>query len=72
MAGSYFFLFEHDTPQIVLIKSHKVGLIKRVVQLVILAYVIGRKGPSHFVLPSAGGQVQAELGVTVQASVGAC
>ncbi|XP_029427109.1 P2X purinoceptor 4 [Rhinatrema bivittatum] len=34
-------LFEYDTPRIVLIKSRKVGLMNRLVQLVILAYVIG-------------------------------
>ncbi|XP_051017500.1 P2X purinoceptor 4 isoform X1 [Acomys russatus] len=35
------FLFEYDTPRIVLIRSRKVGLMNRVVQLLILAYVIG-------------------------------
>ncbi|XP_064531150.1 P2X purinoceptor 4 isoform X3 [Pseudopipra pipra] len=35
------FLFEYDTPRIVLIRSRKVGLINRGVQLAILAYVIG-------------------------------
>ncbi|XP_048677742.1 P2X purinoceptor 4-like isoform X5 [Caretta caretta] len=35
------FLFEYDTPRIVLIKSRKVGLVNRAVQLAILAYVIG-------------------------------
>uniref|UniRef100_U3KJP0 Purinergic receptor P2X 4 n=1 Tax=Ficedula albicollis TaxID=59894 RepID=U3KJP0_FICAL len=35
------FLFEYDTPRIVLIRSRKVGLINRAVQLGILAYVIG-------------------------------
>jgi len=35
------FLFEYDTPRIVLIRSRKVGLINRAVQLAILAYVIG-------------------------------
>ncbi|XP_030075323.1 P2X purinoceptor 4 [Microcaecilia unicolor] len=34
-------VFEYDTPRIVLIKSTKVGLMNRVVQLMILAYVIG-------------------------------
>ncbi|KAM9194757.1 P2X purinoceptor 4 isoform 2-T2 [Dugong dugon] len=38
MAG---FLFEYDTPRIVLIRSRKVGLMNRAVQLLILAYVIG-------------------------------
>ncbi|XP_023601850.1 P2X purinoceptor 4 isoform X2 [Myotis lucifugus] len=35
------FLFEYDTPRIVLIRSRKVGLMNRAVQLFILAYVIG-------------------------------
>ncbi|KAF6082322.1 purinergic receptor P2X 4 [Phyllostomus discolor] len=35
------FLFEYDTPRIVLIRSRKVGLMNRTVQLLILAYVIG-------------------------------
>ncbi|XP_029422461.1 P2X purinoceptor 4 isoform X2 [Nannospalax galili] len=35
------FLFEYDTPRIVLIRSRKVGLMNRMVQLLILAYVIG-------------------------------
>uniref|UniRef100_A0A8C3J796 Purinergic receptor P2X 4 n=1 Tax=Calidris pygmaea TaxID=425635 RepID=A0A8C3J796_9CHAR len=35
------FLFEYDTPRIVLIRSRKVGLMNRAVQLAILAYVIG-------------------------------
>ncbi|XP_046302102.1 P2X purinoceptor 4 isoform X1 [Marmota monax] len=35
------FLFEYDTPRIVLIRSRKVGLMNRGVQLLILAYVIG-------------------------------
>uniref|UniRef100_G3WUQ8 P2X purinoceptor n=1 Tax=Sarcophilus harrisii TaxID=9305 RepID=G3WUQ8_SARHA len=35
------FLFAYDTPRIVLIRSRKVGLINRGVQLVILTYVIG-------------------------------
>ncbi|XP_054851897.1 P2X purinoceptor 4 [Eublepharis macularius] len=35
------FLFEYDTPRIVLIRSRKVGLMNRLVQLAILAYVIG-------------------------------
>uniref|UniRef100_A0A8C5SER9 Uncharacterized protein n=1 Tax=Laticauda laticaudata TaxID=8630 RepID=A0A8C5SER9_LATLA len=37
----YSFLFEYDTPRIVSIKSRKVGLMNRLVQLAILAYVIG-------------------------------
>lgn len=40
-AGLYGFLFEYDTPRIVLIRSRKVGLMNRLVQLAILAYVIG-------------------------------
>ncbi|KAL8180134.1 UNVERIFIED_CONTAM: P2X purinoceptor 4 [Gekko kuhli] len=40
-AALYGFLFEYDTPRIVLIKSRKVGLMNRLVQLAILAYVIG-------------------------------
>ncbi|KAJ6656724.1 hypothetical protein lerEdw1_003611 [Lerista edwardsae] len=39
--GLYSVLFEYDTPRIVLIKSRKVGLMNRLVQLLILAYVIG-------------------------------
>ncbi|XP_061459031.1 P2X purinoceptor 4 isoform X2 [Rhineura floridana] len=39
--GLYSFLFEYDTPRIVLIRSRKVGLMNRLVQLAILAYVIG-------------------------------
>ncbi|XP_051828718.1 P2X purinoceptor 4 [Antechinus flavipes] len=35
------FFFEYDTPRIVLIRSRKVGLMNRGVQLLILAYVIG-------------------------------
>uniref|UniRef100_A0ABI8AJ60 Purinergic receptor n=1 Tax=Felis catus TaxID=9685 RepID=A0ABI8AJ60_FELCA len=35
------FLFEYDTPRIVLIRSRKVGLMNRAVQVLILAYVIG-------------------------------
>ncbi|XP_072443589.1 P2X purinoceptor 4-like isoform X3 [Chiloscyllium punctatum] len=35
------FILEYDTPRIVLIKNRKVGMINRVVQLAILAYVIG-------------------------------
>ncbi|XP_062999990.1 P2X purinoceptor 4 [Elgaria multicarinata webbii] len=37
----YSCLFEYDTPRIVSIKSRKVGLMNRLVQLAILAYVIG-------------------------------
>nr|KAF6312053.1 purinergic receptor P2X 4 [Pipistrellus kuhlii] len=54
------FLFEYDTPRIVLIRSRKVGLMNRAVQLFILAYVIGcycayfaeveMEGPSLWVL----------------------
>ncbi|XP_075424336.1 P2X purinoceptor 4 [Ascaphus truei] len=35
------YILEYDTPRIVLIKSRKVGLMNRVIQLGILAYVIG-------------------------------
>ncbi|XP_041058802.1 P2X purinoceptor 4-like isoform X2 [Carcharodon carcharias] len=35
------FIVEYDTPRIVLIKNRKVGVVNRVVQLAILAYVIG-------------------------------
>ncbi|XP_067911092.1 P2X purinoceptor 4-like [Heterodontus francisci] len=35
------FLLEYDTPRIVLIKNKTVGVINRVVQLVIVAYVVG-------------------------------
>nr|XP_005989067.1 PREDICTED: P2X purinoceptor 4 [Latimeria chalumnae] len=37
----YNFLFEYDTARIVVIKSRKVGLMNRIVQLAILAYIIG-------------------------------
>ncbi|XP_070619328.1 P2X purinoceptor 4-like [Erythrolamprus reginae] len=37
----YDFLFEYDTPRIVAIQSRKVGLANRLVQLLILAYIIG-------------------------------
>ncbi|XP_075034409.1 P2X purinoceptor 4-like [Mixophyes fleayi] len=37
----YSCIFDYSTPRIALIKSRKVGLLNRVVQLVILAYVIG-------------------------------
>ena len=33
--------FEYDTPKIVHIKSKKVGLINRFIQLVILGYIVG-------------------------------
>uniref|UniRef100_A0A4W3HDP7 P2X purinoceptor n=1 Tax=Callorhinchus milii TaxID=7868 RepID=A0A4W3HDP7_CALMI len=47
------FILEYDTPRIVLIKNKKVGLINRLVQLVILSYIIGwvliwRKGYQDF------------------------
>ncbi|XP_078410296.1 P2X purinoceptor 4-like isoform X1 [Cetorhinus maximus] len=35
------FIVEYDTPRIVLIKNRKVGVVNRVVQFAILAYVIG-------------------------------
>ena len=34
-------LFEYDTAKIVHIKSKKVGLINRLIQLVIIVYIIG-------------------------------
>ena len=34
-------LFEYDTPKIVHIKNKTVGIINRVIQLGILAYIIG-------------------------------
>lgn len=37
----YSLLFEYDTPRIVMIRSRKVGLMNRLVQLGILAYVVG-------------------------------
>ncbi|XP_063820492.1 P2X purinoceptor 4 [Pseudophryne corroboree] len=37
----YSCIFDYSTPRIALIKSRKVGLLNRVVQLLILAYVIG-------------------------------
>ena len=33
--------FEYDTPKIVHISSKKVGIINRIIQLTIIAYVIG-------------------------------
>ncbi|KAM7139926.1 P2X purinoceptor 1 isoform 3-T3 [Macrochelys suwanniensis] len=35
------FLFEYDTPRMVLVKNKKVGLIFRLIQLVVLGYIIG-------------------------------
>ena len=35
------FVFEYDTPKYVHIKNKKIGVIYRLVQLAILAYVIG-------------------------------
>uniref|UniRef100_A0A8C9F1X1 P2X purinoceptor n=1 Tax=Pavo cristatus TaxID=9049 RepID=A0A8C9F1X1_PAVCR len=35
------FLFEYDTPRMVLVRNKKVGLTFRVIQLVVLAYIIG-------------------------------
>lgn len=40
-AELYSCIFDYNTPRIALIKSRKVGLLNRVFQLVILAYVIG-------------------------------
>ena len=34
-------LFEYDTPKIVHIKSKKVGLVNRLIQLLIIGYIIG-------------------------------
>lgn len=34
-------LFEYDTAKIVHIKSKKVGLVNRLIQLVIIVYIIG-------------------------------
>ena len=33
--------FEYDTPKIVHIKSKKVGFVNRLIQLAILAYILG-------------------------------
>ncbi len=33
--------FEYDTPKVVHIRSKKVGVINRIIQLLILAYIIG-------------------------------
>lgn len=35
------FLFEYDTPRMVLVRNKKVGLTFRLIQLVVLAYIIG-------------------------------
>ncbi|KAI2580656.1 P2RX1 isoform 2 [Pan troglodytes] len=35
------FLFEYDTPRMVLVRNKKVGVIFRLIQLVVLVYVIG-------------------------------
>ncbi|XP_077168141.1 P2X purinoceptor 1 [Paroedura picta] len=35
------FLFEYDTPRMVLVRNNKVGLTFRLIQLVVLAYIIG-------------------------------
>ncbi|XP_077149043.1 P2X purinoceptor 4 isoform X1 [Ranitomeya variabilis] len=40
-AEVYSCIFDYNTPRIALIKSRKVGLLNRVIQLLILAYVIG-------------------------------
>ncbi|XP_031513079.1 P2X purinoceptor 1 [Papio anubis] len=38
------FLFEYDTPRMVLVRNKKVGVIFRLIQLVVLVYVIGLEG----------------------------
>lgn len=35
------FFFEYDTPRMVLVRNKKVGVIFRLIQLVVLVYVIG-------------------------------
>lgn len=35
------FLFEYDTPRMVLVRNKKVGLTFRLIQLVVLGYIIG-------------------------------
>lgn len=35
------FLFEYDTPRMVLVRNKKVGLTFRLIQLIVLAYIIG-------------------------------
>lgn len=63
------FFFEYDTPRIVLIRSRKVGLVNRAVQLAILAYVIGwvRSGTGAALRPRP---CRAALGAIPQARRG--
>ena len=35
------FFFEYDTPRMVLVRNKKVGIVFRLIQLVVLVYVIG-------------------------------
>ena len=35
------FFFEHDTPRMVLVRNKKVGIVFRLIQLVVLVYVVG-------------------------------
>lgn len=35
------FFFEYDTPRMVLVRNKKVGVIFRLIQLLVLAYVVG-------------------------------
>ncbi|KAJ8343048.1 hypothetical protein SKAU_G00329760 [Synaphobranchus kaupii] len=35
------FLFEYETPRLVLVKSKRVGIVCRLIQLIVLAYIIG-------------------------------
>lgn len=35
------FFFEYDTPRMVLVRNKKVGVVFRLIQLVVLVYVIG-------------------------------
>ena len=42
--------FEYDTPKIVHIRSKKVGIINRLLQLIIIAYIIGSVGNAVLLL----------------------
>ena len=35
------FFFEYDTPRMVLVRNKKVGIVFRLIQLVVLVYVVG-------------------------------
>ena len=35
------FFFEYDTPRMVLVRNKKVGVVFRLIQLVVLVYVVG-------------------------------